>query len=204
MPIEFANCTTSTAGTWGLWTTATTTITYATNSAWNSWTSGNANTVTFTGNYLPAEPTEEERAQQRERAERQRVEAQERTDRERIARERARETLQQVLDGEQWERWEREQQFELITQSGRRYRIRRGVSGNVRLIEDGQEAEALCAHPPTGVYSDDRRDYLGALPVEDVVIAQVLALQADEESFRRVANITDYRNRSAPRVHAAA
>lgn len=167
--------TSSTTATWTTWTTTLSANTTVTSTVWMHWTDPPAPQLT----------DEEIAARHAERVEQRRV----KEAAEAAVRARAEETLRAVLDAEQWASWEREKHFELITQSGRRYRIRRGVSGNVRLIEDGAEREALCAHPPTSVQDDDGR-HLGRLPMEDVVIAQVLALQTDEEGFRRTANIT--------------
>jgi hypothetical protein len=63
------------------------------------------------------------------------------------------------------------------SRTGRVYRIRRGVAGNVdRLAEVGDAAEVTyCAHPP-------------GLPAEDVNLAQLLLLATDEDAFLRVAN----------------
>jgi hypothetical protein len=169
--------------TWATWTASTTTTYAVTNTTWQAW-----NTTTGTSaTYAVPDPTSI--AEQRERLEEARRERA-------CAEERAKETLEELLTQEQIDDWRRTKAFELITQSGRRYRIRRGVSGNVRLIEDGQEVEALCAHPRTSLHDDAGR-YLGVLPSEDVVIAQMLALNADEEGFRRVANITPMRRPTA-------
>jgi hypothetical protein len=188
---------TNTNATWSATSTSVTWTTNANASVWNGWITSNATTTggnLYLNVAVPTEPSEEQRerwrAEEQERLERYRERAQAAE----AAAERARETLRELLSAEQWEQYEREQLFELVTQSGRRYRIKRGVSGNVKLIEQGVEVESLCAHPPTTVVGDDGR-VAGALPTEDVLIAQVLALGADEDGFRRVANISDHRGR---------
>lgn len=58
------------------------------------------------------------------------------------------------------------------------YRIRRGRSRNIELIEGGKATARFCAHP------SDAYD----IPEADVVLSQVLALQSDEAGFLKVAN----------------
>jgi hypothetical protein len=111
----------------------------------------------------------------------------ERNQRTKTAAARAEEILRLLLDDQQWASWRVYEQFTITTPAGNRYRIRRGVSENVYLLDDtGEIVETLCAHPER--MGDD-----GQLPVEDVVIAQVLALRADEAGYRRVANIHNHR-----------
>lgn len=193
MPVGTVLSASATTATWNGWVTQSSTTSSATVTVWGAWLNGGTGANTATAANAPdpdllarweAQRAEREAQWEAERAEREAAQA--------MARARAEETLRAVLDPEQWESWQREQRFELITQSGQRYRIRRGVSGNVRLIEDGEEREALCAHPPTVVLDEEGR-YVGTMPTEDVVIAQVLALRTDEEAFRRTANITPMR-----------
>jgi hypothetical protein len=171
---------TNTNTTWVTWTASTATTYQATNTTWQAWNNTTGTSTTWTAVPDPVSTAEYRERQEEERRARARAE------------ERAKETLESLLTQEQIDDLRRTKAFELITQSGKRYRIRRGVSGNVRLVEDGREVEALCAHPRTSLYDDAGR-YLGALPSEDVMIAQMLALDADEEGFRRVANITPMR-----------
>jgi hypothetical protein len=172
----------STNTTWVTWTASTATTYAATNTTWQAWNTTTTGTSWATP--IPVSTAEQRERQEEEWQARARAE------------ERAKETLESLLTQEQIEDLRRTKAFELITQSGRRYRIRRGVSGNVRLVEDGREVEALCAHPRTSLHDDAGR-YLGALPSEDVMIAQMLALNADEEGFRRIANITPMRRPTA-------
>ena len=58
------------------------------------------------------------------------------------------------------------------------YRIRKGSVRNIEVIQKGRTVKVLCAHPN------------GGLPVHDVVLAQKLALETDEQSFLRVANVS--------------
>jgi hypothetical protein len=101
------------------------------------------------------------------------------------ASERAEATMLLMLNAEQRADWEAYRCFVVTAQSGRRYRINRGTMSNVELLGDaGEVVEWLCAHPE--LYGDDDD---GALPVEDVMLAQMLALCGDEAGFRLIANI---------------
>lgn len=166
---------------WGNWNTSTTSYTASTNTAWTTWTSIGTITADWvvTGTFHAGVETAEDRAErERRNAEYAQQAADREAEREAI-RARAEETLALLLTPEQMADWRRTDSFRLITQAGREYRIRRGIAGNVKLIEQGQEVESLCAHP-------------NGVPREDVVIAQVLALRTDEESFRATANIHRY------------
>jgi hypothetical protein len=155
---------------WSSWNTTTTAASTTTSLVWSNWTTIGTTSASY---YTPArEPPAEELVQAR------------RDELAAAAREAAEATLRLLLDDDQWSAWEADKRFVVTTPAGRRYLIRRGVSGNVRLLNDAdREVESLCAHP-------DRVGEDGMLPVEDVVIAQVLALRADEQGFRQIANIT--------------
>lgn len=60
------------------------------------------------------------------------------------------------------------------------YRIRKGYSMNVELIEAGKPKIKYCAHP-TDAYNT---------PVPDVMLSQLLMLKANEGEFLRIANRT--------------
>lgn len=62
----------------------------------------------------------------------------------------------------------------------RLYRLRKGRSMNVELIEAGKPTIKYCAHP-VNAYT---------LPVPDVMLSQLLALKANEAEFLRIANRT--------------
>lgn len=176
---------------WDTWIGDVTTATISANTITSYWVNTGSTSVTtgsgiaiFANNIVNSRweivetPEDRERrlAREAEAAERRRQREEEAA----RVRERAEETLALILTPEQLEDWRRTDSFRLITQAGREYRIRRGIASNVRLIEDGEEVESLCAHP-------------NGVPREDVVIAQVLALRTDEEHFRRTANISRIR-----------
>lgn len=179
---------------WNNWVTTSATTISGYDNTWASWSTGTSSsaTINFTAVQAPLLSEEEVERQREARVERER-QHQERvaadTARREAARTRAEGLLRTVLNEQQWDSYQRERHFELITQSGRLYRIRRGVSHNVELIENDEPLESYCAHPNTAVYSDDQK-FLGNMPAEDVVVAQVLALRTDEEGFRRTANIS--------------
>lgn len=74
--------------------------------------------------------------------------------------------------------YELARQFEVIGQSGTRYRIRYGRSGNIEQLDQaGTVVQRYCVHPS---------DY--ALPPEDVMLAQALHLRANDNELTRIAN----------------
>jgi hypothetical protein len=147
----------------------------------------------------PPPETAEQRAarEERDRQYRARVDA-ERA--ERLAAERKAEALLlRHLTAAQREEYLRDGSFTVRMDDGRRYRIRKGWSGNVDHFEapkigqvlerDGgsivpaangapRQVERLCIHPRELV------------PHCDNMLAQKLLLEADEAEFRRIANIT--------------
>ena len=67
--------------------------------------------------------------------------------------------------------------------NGERYKFIYGTHGNVSKLRDGKTVERFCIAP---IAPHDG----GFLPVEDVVLAQMLLLMSDEPDFRRIANVT--------------
>jgi hypothetical protein len=86
--------------------------------------------------------------------------------------------LRSVLSAAQWADYKEKGYFE-TTVNDRRYRIKKGIAGNVKLLDSGgREMRSYCIHP--------RID----LPVADVMLGQKLLLEADEREFLRIANET--------------
>jgi hypothetical protein len=197
---------------WGSWngTAATYTVTNITtggttnNYAWPAWNDVYQSTGTYTNNvlwgqwvngqwqapqpYVPPVLTPEE-----VEAQRLAVEVANRAWRERqaaiVAEEaeasvRAERLLVEHLSDEQRAEYELLKRFHVIV-GDRKYRVERGWSGNVKLIEaapDGEfVVESHCIHPREQV------------PYEDNMLAQKLLLEADEEAFRRISNISRLR-----------
>ena len=198
---------------WNTWTNTTytnsTTVT-GYNTIWNDWitqgtasTSATLNTVWCTwmaeptgslqSRYqTPPQPSEEEReAREQERLARQaryaEIDARHRAEAAE-ARQRAEELLKVILTDEQWAAYTEKKEFSVIGKSGRRYLIRHGLHGNVKVVEDEVVVESLCIQPPTSEVDDEGR--YREVPVADALVAQVLGIRHDEENFRRVANIT--------------
>lgn len=95
------------------------------------------------------------------------------------AKEKSLKLLRLFLNAEQWECLEKNGFFTMIGASGARYEIHNDSHiGNVIAVDfKGKKRQALCAHP--------RKD----LPQADVMLAQMLALQCDEEAFLEKANL---------------
>lgn len=180
---------------WYTWTT-TTAMTVSADATWVRWAVDTGTTdsstvwVTWTQNagqsYVVGQPqvdarTPEQKAADEarwaaERAMTQRLAAE--AEQKRIAaRDRARALLLSMLSKQQRDQLERERFFEVVAQSQKRYRIRQGTHGNVRLIDGGRESVSYCAQP------------LG-VPDEDAMLAQKLMIETDEAAFLRVANAT--------------
>lgn len=91
---------------------------------------------------------------------------------------RAEALLVSSLNPEQAAEFREWRSFTLHSKDGKRtYRITYGIAGNVFEVERGQAIASYCIHP-TGV------------PTEDVMLAQKLMLETDEESFLKIANKT--------------
>lgn len=92
----------------------------------------------------------------------------------------ARTLLLQNLDQAQAAEFTKSRQFEVISRDGaRRYRVEYGTAGNVKLLNgEGKPVSKFCIHPQV------------LCPTEDVMLAQKLLLDADEEEFLRIANRT--------------
>jgi len=181
---------------WPLWvetSTATATYTSATNQIWQMWQRAMTATAT-TGIdhiYRAAEwPIERvPRRRQMSAEERRLNEEYERATEAKYQEEKARRIeaearaellLQRLLTDEQRASLRDNRHFYLHS-AGKKYRIDRGQTGNVKLVDESNAVvESYCIHP-IGV------------PEADTMAAQKLMLEADPETFRRVANIT-YRN----------
>jgi hypothetical protein len=141
---------------------------------WNDW---NEQYVINAGQILvPPKVSEEERAR-REAQARAYQEEMVRKDAERRAAEiKADALLHSCLSAEQKEELTKKNHFHLYVGKNK-YRIERGISGNVKLINenDDRPKHQYCIHPVD-------------VPVGDVMLAQKLLLETNEEEFLRVAN----------------
>jgi hypothetical protein len=203
----------TTAATWISWTSnsaTTTTISAANYNAWQAWTAVPTYTLTYSsttsatwsswnGNtyqlnqpaYVAPVETEEQRAARviGETASREQWarENEIRKEVRRVAISKADQLLESVLNSVQREQLRKDNAFLVRSQSGAVYRIRKGRSGNVDLIDpkSGEVLSVLCAHPSMDV------------PDGDTVVAQKLMLECDEQDFLRLANKSSARG---PRV----
>lgn len=157
-----------------------------TNTAWTTWVD---EASYYRPEPLTAEQAEAQRlaleqmyAQEATRRAQRQVEAEESIRIRAAARARAHELFMHMLDEEQRAELEKDKKFHVTGSRGRRYCIETGrdsQSGNVHLLDDaGNVQTSFCAHPR------------GYLPNEDAWLAQALHLEADEESFIKVANVT--------------
>lgn len=194
---------------WRQWVSVSSSATTTINVTWSNWTGTTVSTYgTSAAFYAPPVQTtvrppltDEQRAELEAAHERRAAAAEEwrRTQeaREAAATERALETLTSLLNEEQRESYRILGFFDMTAQSGRRYRLHRGVAGNVRELGINPEGEpeevaSLCCHPSRSIYDEETGRRLGEMPVEDVVVSQLLALRFDEERFRLTANISQH------------
>lgn len=176
---SYTDSTTSstTNSVWNSWVCDTGTSATS-NEVWTIWTTGDSTTYGASNVYQPPPETEEQRLARLER-ERQRREEAEAAKRERDeAKRKAEELLRESLDREQREQFDATKWFYVISQSGKRYRIRNGWAGNVdELNEDDLIIAEYCIHPQEW-----------GVPTEDNMLIQKLMLEADEERFLEIAN----------------
>lgn len=92
------------------------------------------------------------------------------------SRSRARALLRSVLTAEQWTSFCEVKMFEIEGRSGQRYRVHHGRIANIEVPALGYR---LCVHPDPRVN----------MPVEDVLVSQVLHLRADDLGLARTANV---------------
>lgn len=176
----------STTTRWRYWpfqTSTTTGTNYRTYYMVNTWPFNAQLTTPWQPNAVPVRTVEEQQlvdeANEAAQREWQRWEDQERARSEqiRVAASKAEELLLSILDAQQREDRAAKGHFEVVAKSGRRYRIYRNTHGNVfELSPAGKETHRLCVQP------DD-------VPEGDAHVAQKLMIEADEEGFRRTANI---------------
>lgn len=160
---------------WQTWAGTTASTTNITQQVWDWWA-----TSTGSGQYtipyqMPA-LTEEELAAAAERNRLAAIAAEERRAQRVVADKKARLLLLDCLEDEQKQELEKDGYFHVETRDGtRRYRLRPGGQPVRVHGEDGRHW-AYCIHPDHG------------FPTDDVVLAQKLLLESDEEEFLRIAN----------------
>jgi hypothetical protein len=131
--------------------------------------------------YVPRKKTDAEVQAELRAESARRLAEEERRARELAVKTRAEKLLFDHLSPEQRDDLAQKKCFYLYTKSGRKYRIDRHTHGNVYLLDErGDVVRKFCAQPPN-------------VPADDAILAQKLQLEADEESFLRVANATPIR-----------
>ena len=148
-------------------------------SVWTAWNRGFVNTPARVLNFpaIHRELTDEEKVARAAEDERRRIEYEARQVEQTAANENAKKLLQSILNEEQKRDWAAHGHFYLHVED-RKYRIKRGRSGNVELVDPQTNAplERLCAHPAQ------------AVPDEDTAVAQMMYLLYDERRFIGLAN----------------
>ena len=181
---------------WATWVDSTASGTTTSNSAdaiWTIWASqpatssgsGSGNIIYSSPPSPPVLSTEEQKELRQARLEKER-QLKEKRD---AAQRKAEELLCGVLDEGQLEQFKKTKWFFVVSQSGRRYRIRHGWIENIDELDRNDMVIAKhCIHPYSRV------------PIEDSMLIQKLMLEADEKRFEEIANRTLL---SRPRALAA-
>lgn len=168
---------------WTMWTTGTSSttnsITYATDNTWSIWvdsagkvTSNQPDTFKYTA---PPPPTPEELEARRLKQEQAKREAEERERERNEAIARARALLMSCLGPVQKMDYKRKGCFTVRSQSGKRYRLGKGLPKE--LDKKGEKSIAsYCIHP------------IPSVPEGDRLLTEMLMLRYDEAKFLRIAN----------------
>jgi len=132
--------------------------------------------------YVPTRPpvpeTAEHRAARAAYQAHYEAEAAARKEAQAAANRRAEALLRAHITHEQQEQLEREDWFLIDSASGKKYRINRGRSANIDVLDEtGKVVRSLCVHPRDGV------------PDADTMLSQALMLKYDEEALLRMANV---------------
>lgn len=141
-----------------------------------------------TGRQINARMSPEERALHEDYERRTFAAAAEQEAARKIAGEKAEVLLRSMLTAEQQHDLEHKRCFYLYS-GGKKFRIDRGRTGNVKLVDDkDQVVESYCIHPQSDC------------PDADTMLAQKLLLETDRETFERVANISPFASGSRRRA----
>lgn len=90
-------------------------------------------------------------------------------------RKKAKRLLYSMLTDYQKRMYRKHRYFHVISQTGKKYRLKHGDTMNVYLIEGDKPVKKYCIHPTN-------------VPVEDTLLAQKLLLETDEKAFLKIAN----------------
>jgi hypothetical protein len=190
----YATSSNSTDATWYTWTSGSTTTASDGNTVWGRWASADTSATTsnsatvwyeWSGRayavkqvvYQPAPETEEQKQARLARAAEQARAAEERRRQEAEALQRAEDLLMLQLSEKQRSDWKKHKAFDVISQSGKRFRIRNERSMNVDEYDaDNKMVARHCIVPQTHV------------PAPDQYVMQKLMLEHQEADFMRIAN----------------
>ena len=146
---------------------------------WSSWNRGFVNTPARVYGFpaVHRELTDEEKAARAAEEEVRRIEYEARQVEQTAANANAKKLLLSILNEDQKRDWAAHGHFYLHVED-RKYRIKRGRSGNVELVDPqtNEPLERFCAHPSQ------------AVPDEDTAVAQMMYLLYDERRFIGLAN----------------
>jgi hypothetical protein len=163
-------------GQWYFTSSSTTASSWEFNnlSFWTSATAGTDNGASWAVRYVPL-IAEQELERLRMHAQRQ---VEQELARQEEAERRAEALLRRQLNDVQVAEFDRDRCFTVLSRDGQRcYLIRKGHERNIECLDSvGQRLHRLCAHPQA------------YLPDYDHMLAQKLALEADEDAFLRLAN----------------
>lgn len=168
----------STDTVWVRWTTdSTSTGSVTTDNTWAVWIDGtdkiklNQAAIKYTS---PAPPTPEELEAQRLQQEELRKEAERRAQERDEAIARARALLMSCLGPKQKRDYKQKECFTVRSQSGKRYRLGKGLPKEID--KEGKAINAYCIHP------------VPSIPDGDKLLTEMLMLRYDETEFLRIAN----------------
>jgi len=181
---------------WASWSNGTTTTTASTsNQVWYAWTGGETSATSTTGTtvvwqswvnvpvsgsvtyrYQPVQETEAQRQARELREEQGRIQMEERIRFERESLQRANDLLVAHLSVKQLKTWQKEKFFDVMSKSGKRYRITDSRSMNVLELEGEKAIRRHC------IVSRE------SVPLPDQLLMQKFMLETDEAEFMRVAN----------------
>lgn len=177
MPTYTIGTDNGTGDTWMTWASTDTNSSTTIDNTWVLWVDAGGTANAAPRVYTAPPRTAEQIAADEEHAATAAQEVQERAAAQLMAGKRAQRLLAECLTAKQRHDLKRDDAF--CVQIGERcYRINRGYSGNVELIEGDCVRARYCIHP--------RED----VPNEDTMLAQKLLLEANEDEFLRVANAT--------------
>lgn len=159
-------------------------LTTSSSQVWGQWNIQCDGYIQCDGGYVLEAPpeTDEQRAARLERERQWQEREKERVAKAQEAEARAKELLESMLTPEQIAQLRDKSEFEVVSQSGKRYAIAKGTAGNVHSLDEHRRKVARhCIHPEDSV------------PCWDAMLSQMLWLKWNEAAFLKTANTTPLR-----------